>query len=83
MALGLLNRLVGDNATRTARKYASFISRVNDIENEIRSLSDHELLGQTPHFRERLVAGETADDVMIEAFATVREAVRRLSLIHI
>lgn len=77
MALGLLNRLVGDNTTRTARKYASFISRVNDIENEIRALSDQELLGQTPHFRERLVAGETADDVMIEAFATVREAVRR------
>jgi len=77
MALGILNRLVGDNATRTARKYASFISRVNDLENEIQALSDQELLGQTPHFRGRLVAGETADDVMVEAFATVREAIRR------
>ena len=77
MDLRILNRLVGDNATRTARKYASFISRVNDLENEIQALSDQELLGQTPHFRGRLVAGETADDVMVEAFATVREAVRR------
>ncbi len=77
MALGILKRLVGDNATRTARKYASFINRVNGIENEIRALSDQELLGQTPHFRERLVAGETVNDVMVEAFATVREAIRR------
>ena len=77
MALGLLKRLVGDDASRTARRYASLVKRVNALEPELRACSDRELLGKTPEFRERLEAGQSLDDLLPEAFATVREAVRR------
>ncbi len=77
MPLGLLKKLVGDDASRTARRYASLVKRVNALEPEIRGCSDQELLGMTPEFRQRLDAGEKLDNLLPEAFATVREAVRR------
>ncbi len=77
MPLGLLKKLVGDDASRTARRYASLVKRVNALEPEIRGCSDQELLGKTPEFRQRLDAGEKLDSLVPEAFATVREAVRR------
>ena len=77
MPLGILKKLVGDNAGRTARRYASLVKRVNALEPELRACSDQELLGKTPEFRQRLDAGEKLDNLLPEAFATVREAVRR------
>ena len=77
MPLGLLKKLVGDDAGRTARRYASLVKRVNALEPELRACSDRELLGKTPEFRQRLDAGEWLDGLLPEAFATVREAVRR------
>ena len=77
MPLGFLKKLIGDDAGRTARRYASLVKRVNALEPEIRACSDQELLGKTPEFRQRLEAGEKLDRLLPEAFATVREAVRR------
>ena len=77
MPLGFLKKIVGDDAGRTARRYASLVKRVNALEPEIRGCSDQELLGKTPEFRQRLDAGEKLDNLVPEAFATVREAVRR------
>ena len=77
MPLGFLKKIVGDDAGRTARRYASLVKRVNALEAEIRACSDQELLGKTPEFRQRLEAGEKLDRLLPEAFATVREAVRR------
>ena len=77
MPLGFLKKIVGDDAGRTARRYASLVKRVNALEVEIRACSDQELLGKTPEFRQRLEAGEKLDRLLPEAFATVREAVRR------
>ena len=77
MPLGFLKKIVGDDAGRTARRYASLVKRVNALEPEIRGCSDQELLGMTPEFRQRLDAGEKLDNLLPEAFATVREAVRR------
>ena len=77
MPLGFLKKIVGNDAGRTARRYASLVKRVNALEPEIRGCSDQELLGKTPEFRQRLDAGERLDRLLPEAFATVREAVRR------
>ncbi len=77
MPLGILKRLVRDNAGRTARRFAPLVKRVNALESELRACSDQELLGKTPEFRQRLDAGTSLDDLLPEAFATVREAVRR------
>ena len=77
MALGILKHLVGDDAERTARQLRPRVAEINDLEPETQRLSDRELLGVTEELRGRLVAGEPLNDLLPEAFAAVREAVRR------
>ena len=77
MALGILKHLVGDDAERTARQLRSRVAEINALEPETQRLSDRELLGVTEELRERLASGESLDDLLPEAFAAVREAVRR------
>ena len=54
------------------------VQRVLDLEQEYRALSDEALTAKTGEFRSRLAAGETLDDLLPEAFATVREAADRV-----
>ncbi|MGQ9473769.1 MAG: preprotein translocase subunit SecA [Candidatus Caldatribacteriaceae bacterium] len=54
-----------------------FVEPVNALEKEIERISDEKLREKTREFRERLARGETLDDILIEAFAVVREAARR------
>ena len=77
MALGILKHLVGDDADRTARQLRSRVAEINALEPETQRLSDRELLGVTDQLRERLAAGEPLNELLPEAFAAVREAVRR------
>ncbi|HAX99406.1 MAG TPA: preprotein translocase subunit SecA [Candidatus Atribacteria bacterium] len=56
-----------------------FIDPVNSLEKEISRLSDKELADKTPYFKNRLENGENLDDILIEAFAVVREAARRVT----
>src|SRR5207244_1117101 len=55
----------------------SILDQVNQLEPQMRALSDDEIKGLTPKFRERLAKGETLDDLLPEAFAACREAARR------
>ena len=77
MALAVLKRLVGDDAERTARALQPRVDEINELEPDTKGLSDYELKGLTEQFRQRLREGETLDDLLPEAFAAVREAVRR------
>jgi preprotein translocase subunit SecA len=54
------------------------IARINELEQQYQSLTDEELRAHTQQFRDRLEAGETLDDILPEAFATVKNAARRL-----
>jgi preprotein translocase subunit SecA len=63
---------------RQIKRLEEVMRRVNDLEGEISALSDSELKGQTGKFKERLAKGESLDDLMPEAFATVREASKRV-----
>ncbi|WP_374220038.1 preprotein translocase subunit SecA [Alloscardovia macacae] len=60
------------------RKLKSVADKVNDLEGEISALTDAELKQQTTKFKARLADGESLDDLMPEAFATVREAAKRV-----
>ena len=60
------------------RELEQLAVEVNALEPEIEALSDEELAARTPWFRERLAAGETLDDIEAEAYATVREAAKRV-----
>src|SRR5690606_6040838 len=62
---------------RIIKKLEAIVHQVNSIEDDFTALSDAELRGLTTEYRERLAGGETLDDLLPEAFATVREAARR------
>ncbi|MGB2738522.1 MAG: preprotein translocase subunit SecA, partial [Candidatus Nanopelagicales bacterium] len=62
---------------KTLRKLVGLTGQVNALEEDFVDLSDTELRALTDEYRERLAAGETLDDLLPEAFATVREAARR------
>ncbi|MDD3444776.1 MAG: preprotein translocase subunit SecA [Zavarzinia sp.] len=73
----LAKRLFGSANDRTVKSFRSKVQAINALEPTIAALSDGELKAQTEKFKARLAAGETLDDIMVEAFATVREAAKR------
>lgn len=74
----LLKKIFGTRNDREVKRIKKLVSMINSLEPEIEKLSDDELKGKTYEFRERLEKGETLDDVLVEAFAVVREASKRV-----
>ncbi|SIS54031.1 preprotein translocase subunit SecA [Insolitispirillum peregrinum] len=74
----VLRRLFGSSNDRFVKTLRSTVAAINALEPEVQALSDEQLRARTPWFRERLEKGETLDDLLVEAFATVREASRRV-----
>ncbi len=74
---GLLTGLFGSSNARYLRRLDPKIEAINSIEPTYEAMSDAELRGQTAEFRRRLAAGETLDDILVEAFAVCREGGRR------
>ncbi|MYB42331.1 MAG: preprotein translocase subunit SecA [Chloroflexi bacterium] len=77
MAFGVLRKLVGDPNERALKQIAPLVREINDLEPEIEALGDEELRARTDSFRARLRDGEALDDMLAEALAVAREAVRR------
>jgi len=77
MLNAIAKRLFGSANDRYLKQLQSTVDAINGYESRIEALSDDELKAQTEKFRERLKAGETLDDILVEAFATVREAAKR------
>ena len=69
--------LFGSSNARYVRRLEPRIEAINLLEPRYQAMSDAELAGQTGDFRRRLAAGETLDDLLVEAFAVCREAGRR------
>ncbi|MDI6894307.1 MAG: preprotein translocase subunit SecA [Bacillota bacterium] len=79
----LTELVTGNTNERELRRLRRLVDRINALEPEVERLSDPELAGRTPEFRQRLANGEGLDDILPEAFAVVREAARRsLGLRH-
>ncbi len=76
--MALLDKLLHMGEGRTLRKLKAVAVQVNSIEADYLEMSDSELQGQTAELRQRRENGESLDDLMPEAFATVREASRRV-----
>ena len=72
--MGLLNAVFGTYSEREVKRLRPTVQKINDLEEEMKKLSDEDLKGKTLEFRERLSNGETLDDILPEAFAVVREA---------
>ncbi len=79
----LVTGLFGSSNARYLRKLDHKIEAINLLEPRYQAMSDAELAGQTNEFRRRLTAGETLDDILVEAFAVCREGGKRfLSMRH-
>jgi preprotein translocase subunit SecA len=83
MVTNLLAKVFGSKNERELKKISPVVDIINAFEPKMQSMSDEELKAQTPLFKERLNNGESLDDILPEAFATVREAsVRTLQMRH-
>lgn len=67
-----------DEDVRRIKSYQPIIKKINDFESEISKLNDQELSQKTIYFKELLKTGKTLDDILPEAFAVIREAIRRV-----
>jgi preprotein translocase subunit SecA len=72
-----LTSIFGSRNERVLRQLSKTVNRINALEAEYEKLSDAQLQAKTPHFKERLAAGETLDKILPEAFAVVREGAKR------
>jgi preprotein translocase subunit SecA len=72
-----MERVLRAGEGRILKRLTRVAEQVNLLEDDIRGLSDAELREETDRFKQRLADGETTDDLMVEAFAVVREAARR------
>jgi preprotein translocase subunit SecA len=77
MLKGLLSKVVGDPNEREVRKLQPFVDAINELELSMERRTYAELRALTDQFRTRMAAGETLDDILIEAFAAVREVAKR------
>ncbi|HEK86793.1 MAG: preprotein translocase subunit SecA [Candidatus Saccharicenans sp.] len=73
----LLTKIFGTKNERDLKKLQPYVAAINSLEPQISQLSDSELRAKTAEFKEKLRQGATLDDLLIEAFAVVREAARR------
>jgi preprotein translocase subunit SecA len=83
MVLNLLTKVFGSQNERELKRLQPIVDQINALEPATQALSDEELKAQTAVFKQRIEQGETLDDILPEAFATVREAsIRTLEMRH-
>jgi preprotein translocase subunit SecA len=70
----LLAKVVGTQNERELKRLRPFVAQINALEPTVKALSDEQLRGKTTEFKNRVANGETLDDLLVEAFAVVREA---------
>ncbi|MBS0596302.1 MAG: preprotein translocase subunit SecA [Burkholderiaceae bacterium] len=78
MATTFLTKIFGSRNDRLLKQYRKVAARINALEPQFEQLDDAALRGKTQEFRDRLAAGETLEQLLPEAFATVREASKRV-----
>ncbi|WP_416776617.1 preprotein translocase subunit SecA [Xenorhabdus budapestensis] len=78
MLIKLLTKIFGSRNDRTLRRLSKVVDVINRMEPDFEKLSDEELKAKTDQFRARLKEGESLDKILPEAFATVREASKRV-----
>ena len=76
--MSVLSRVLRSGEGKKLKAIESLVPDINSFEPEIEKLSDHALQAKTGEFKQRLEKGEDLDDLLIEAFAAVREAARRV-----
>ena len=76
--MGLMKKIFGDYSSRELKSIYPIVDKIEAMADEYKAMSDEALRAKTAEFKERLQNGETLDDILPEAFATVREAADRV-----
>ncbi|MFQ5964026.1 MAG: preprotein translocase subunit SecA [Candidatus Scalinduaceae bacterium] len=79
--MSIFTKIFGSSNERILKSQKPIVDHINSLESRMQGLTDAELRQMTDKFRERLVSGETLDDLLPEAFAVVREASRRVLIV--
>ncbi len=74
----IVDKIFGTHSERELKRIAFLADKIEELRPAMQALSDEELKGRTEEFKKRLAEGETLDDLLPDAFATVREAARRV-----
>lgn len=75
---GLLKKIFGTAQTRIIKRYQQTVAKINAVEKELQKLSDDELKAKTEQLKERYKNGQSVDDLLVDAYAVVKNACRRL-----
>ncbi|MBE5857990.1 MAG: preprotein translocase subunit SecA [Lachnospiraceae bacterium] len=76
--MSLVDKIFGTHSERELKRIYPIVDKIEALRPTMQALSDEELKAKTPEFKKRLAEGETLDDLLPEAFATVREAAKRV-----
>src|SRR5699024_8189796 len=76
--VGLLKKIFGDGNQRQLKRLQKTVDRIEALEPEYERLSDADLKQKTEEFKKRYANGESLDEMLVEAYATVREASKRV-----
>ena len=76
--MGIFDKIFGTHSERELKRIYPIVDKVEALRDTMMALSDEELKAKTKEFKNRLANGETLDDILPEAYATVREAARRV-----
>jgi len=76
--MNIIKKMFGTHSERELKLIYPIVDKIEALRPSMMELSDEELKGKTKEFKERLANGETLDDLLVEAFAAVREAARRV-----
>ena len=76
--MSFLEKIIGTHSDHELKRINPIVDAIMALEPEMEKLSDEELKGKTAEFKERIAGGETVDDLLIEAYAVVREAAWRV-----
>ena len=76
--MSLVQKMFGTHSERELKRITATVDKIEALRTTMQALSDDELRGKTREYKKRLEEGETLDDLLPEAFATVREAANRV-----
>ena len=77
--MGFMSKLLSFGSDKDLKRYYKIVDKINGLEPQFEKMTEEELRAQTDKFRERYANGESLDDMLPEAFATVREASKRIT----
>ncbi len=76
--MNIIEKVFGTHSERELKRIESLVNKIEELRPTMQALSDSELRGKTDEYKRRLKEGETLDDLLPEAYATVREAAKRV-----